>query len=324
MLQKTLAAIALTAALATPAAAELPKELNFGIISTESTQNLKQDWEPMLNDLAKKAGMKINAFFAPDYAGIIEAMRFNKVQVAWYGNKSAMEAVDRANGEVFVQTIASDGSPGYWSLLVVHKDSPLKTIDDVIRNAKNLTLGNGDPNSTSGFLVPGYYAFALNNLDPRTSFKRMVTANHETNLLAVANKQVDIATNNNESLDRLQMKFPAKAADIRAIWKSPLIPSDPFVWRKDLDTEAKNRVKKFFVSYGETDAREKAVLTKIGLAGFKSSDNRQLLPIRQLEMFKEKNKIEGDTAMNATEKKAKLDAINRTLSELNQQLASIK
>ena len=39
-------------------------------------------------------------------------MRFNKVQVAWFGNKSAMEAVDRASGEVFAQMVAADGSPG--------------------------------------------------------------------------------------------------------------------------------------------------------------------------------------------------------------------
>ncbi len=330
MLRKTLAAFASTASMAValtasfPATAEMPKEVNFGIISTESTQNLKQDWEPMLNDLTKKSGIRIKAFFAPDYAGIIEAMRFDKVQVAWFGNKSAMEAVDRATGEIFVQTIAADGSPGYWSLLVVHKNSPLKSINDVVANAKSLTLGNGDPNSTSGFLVPGYYAFALNNLDPRTSFKRMVTANHETNLLAVANRQVDVATNNNESLDRLKMKFPEKAAEIRAIWKSPLIPSDPFVWRKDLDVEAKSRIKNFFTSYGEKDAREKAILNKIGLAGFKSSDNRQLLPIRQLEAFKAKNKIEADTTMSAADKKLKLDAINKMLAELNQQLASAK
>ena len=324
MFQKLSIAAVIAAALAAPVQAQMPKEINFGIISTESTQNLKQDWEPMLNDLSRQVKAKINAYFAPDYAGIIEGMRFNKVQVAWYGNKSAMEAVDRANGEVFVQTIAADGSPGYWSLLVVHKDSPLKTIEDVIRNAKNLTLGNGDPNSTSGFLVPGYYAFALNKLDPKTSFKRMVTANHETNLLAVANRQVDLATNNNESLDRLKMKLPEKAADIRTIWKSPLIPSDPFVWRKDLDAEAKNRIKDFFIGYGKSDAREKAVLTKIGLAGFQVSDNRQLIPIRQLELFREKVKYEGDTAMNAAERQAKLAEINKKLAELNQQVAQAK
>ena len=324
MSHKLFAAIVVAASVATPALAQMPKEINFGIISTESTQNLKQDWEPMLNDLSRVSKAKINAYFAPDYAGIIEGMRFNKVQVAWYGNKSAMEAVDRANGEVFLQTIAADGSPGYWSLLVVRKDSPLKTIEDVIRNAKNLTLGNGDPNSTSGFLVPGYYAFALNKLDPKTSFKRMVTANHETNLLAVANRQVDLATNNNESLDRLKMKLPEKAADIRTIWKSPLIPSDPFVWRKDLDAEAKNRIKDFFIGYGKSDAREKAVLTKIGLAGFQVSDNRQLIPIRQLELFREKVKYEGDTAMNAAERQAKLAEINKKLAELNQQVAQAK
>ena len=47
-----------------------------------------------------KLGIKVNAFFAPDYAGIIQGMRFNKVDIARYGNLSAMEAVDRANGGV--------------------------------------------------------------------------------------------------------------------------------------------------------------------------------------------------------------------------------
>src|SRR5690606_20634321 len=109
------------------AQANEPKELNFGIISTESSQNLKEQWEPFLAAMSEKTGMEIKAFFAPDYAGIIQGMRFNKVDVAWYGNKSAMEAVDRAGGEIFMQTVAADGSPGYWSLLIAHKDSPINS-----------------------------------------------------------------------------------------------------------------------------------------------------------------------------------------------------
>ena len=84
-------------------------EINFGIISTEMPQNLKQDWEPFL-PISKQTGIKVNPFFASDYAGIIEGMRFGKVQMAWYGNKSAMEAVDRSDGEVFAQTVRSDGT----------------------------------------------------------------------------------------------------------------------------------------------------------------------------------------------------------------------
>lgn len=301
------------------------RELNFGIISTESTQNLKQAWQPMLDDMGKRLNLKLNAYFASDYAGIIEAMRFNKVQVAWYGNKSAMEAVDRAQGEVFVQTIAKDGAAGYWSLLVVHRDSPLKSIEDVVKNAKSLTLGFGDPNSTSGFLVPGYYAFAQNNLDPRGSFKLVRSANHETNLLAVANKQVDLATNNNESLDRLKATNPQKAAELREIWRSPLIPSDPIVWRADLNPDTKAKVKAFFVDYGNKGAeaeREKKVLDVIGLSGFKDSDNRQLLPIRQLELFRDKGRVQADAKLSPAEKEARLAEINRKLTELNQQMAA--
>ncbi len=105
--------------------------LNFGIISTESTQNLKTIWEPFLQDMESEVGMKVNAYFAPDYAGVIQAMRFGKVDVAWYGNKSAMEAVDRAGGEIFAQTVDVDGNPGYWSLLVTHKDSPTFSITGI-------------------------------------------------------------------------------------------------------------------------------------------------------------------------------------------------
>jgi phosphonate transport system substrate-binding protein len=323
MLKRMLATLAAAASFAAPAAAEAPKELNFGIISTESSQNLKQDWGVLLQDLEKHLGIKVNGFFAPDYAGVIEAMRFNKVHIAWYGNKSGMEAVDRAGGEVFAQQIAEDGSPGYWSWLIVHKSSPLSSIEDVKKHAKSLTLGYGDPNSTSGFLVPGYYAMALHDMDPKTSFKLMRTANHETNLVAVANRQVDVATNNNESYEKFARRSPDKAKEIKVIWKSPLIPSDPMVYRKDLDPQVKARIKEFFVAYGK-DAREKQALHKIGIGGFKASDDNQLLPIRQLELFRAKLKLEQEAGLPESERKAKLADIDRRLAALNQQMAALR
>ncbi|GJK15648.1 hypothetical protein TUM16664_34220 [Enterobacter cloacae] len=177
MSYKAVAALAFTSmfslsTLLSPAyAEEQEKALNFGIISTESQQNLKPQWEPFLKDMETKLGIKVNAFFAPDYAGIIQGMRFNKVDIAWYGNLSAMEAVDRANGQVFAQTVAADGSPGYWSVLIVNKDSPINNLNDMLAKRKELTFGNGDPNSTSGYLVPGYYVFAKNNASA-SDFKR--------------------------------------------------------------------------------------------------------------------------------------------------------
>lgn len=298
---------------------EAVKNLNFGILSTESTQNLKQDWQPVLDDMSKKLGIKITAFFASDYAGIVEGMRFNKVQFAWMGGKSGAEAVDRANGEVFAQTLNADGSLGYYSLVSVHKDSPYRTLEDVLKNSKNINFGIGDPNSTSGFLVPSYYAFALNNVNPKTAFKTIRSANHETNILAVANKQVDAAVHSSDVLDRIMERQPAVAAQLRQVWKSPLIPSDPLLWRKDLPPEVKAKIRNFFMSYGQTgpDAvREKANLVKLGLSGFQDSTNAQLTPIRQLDLFKEKIRLEADANMQEDEKKAKLEDISRKLSNL--------
>src|SRR5215813_10899406 len=120
----TCAAAALTiGASALPAGAQTPTEINFGVISTEASVNQKKNWEPFLQAMSKATGFKINGFYASDYAGVIEAMRFNKVHVAWYGNKSGMEAVDRSNGQVFLQIVARDGSVGYYSHIIVHKDS---------------------------------------------------------------------------------------------------------------------------------------------------------------------------------------------------------
>lgn len=293
------------------------KEINFGIISTESSQNLKSDWQPVLDDMAKKLGMKVNGFFASDYAGIIEGMRFDKVQVAWFGNKSAMEAVDRASGEVFAQMINADGTLGYYSHLIVHKDSPIKSLDDMLKQGKNLSFGNGDPNSTSGFLVPGYYVFSQNNIDPKTFFKVSRGANHESNALAVANKQVDLATNNSENLDKIKDKLPAKFNDIRVIWTSPLIPSDPLVIRKDMAEPLKGKVKEFFYNYGKGSQQEKDNLYKLSkLSSFKLSTNSQLIPIRQLELFKDRNKIDADVSLAAADKQSKLADIDRQLAAL--------
>lgn len=321
--RSVLAIIATTAALWWPVAQAQTKELNFGIISTESSANLKTAWQPFLEDMQKVTGLKITAFFAPDYAGVIEGMRFNKVQVAWMGNKSGMEAVDRANGEVFAKVMQADGAQGYWSLMIVHKDSPLKTLDDVLRSRSNLVLGFGEPNSTSGMLVPGYYAFALNKVDPLKDFKRTLRANHETNILAVASRQVDVATVASDGVDRMKHKMPEKAADLRVVWKSPLIPSDPMLWRKDLDADTKKKLKDFMLGYGK-DAREKEIMRVLTWSGFVASDNSQLLPIRQLELVRERTKVENDANMSADDKAKKLHEIDGKLSELGKQLASVK
>ena len=320
MIRKLAMAAAVLAASATSAQAEMPKQLNFGIISTESSSALQSSFQPFLDDMAKALGVTVKPFFASDYAGVIEGMRFKKVDVAWFGNKSAIQAVDRAGGEVFAQTIKDDGSKGYHSLLITQKDNDLNSLEDVLKCDKTKTFGNGDPNSTSGFAIPGYYVWALNNKTPEDCFKRVTSSNHEGNALAVANGKVDLATNNTESIyARLAVNNPKAFANVKEIWRSPLIPSDPIVWRKDLAQDVKEKTYFFFMQYGRFGDMEKVKHEREVLAGvsdgwgpFLASSNAQLLDVRQIEAFKAKLKAERAGDKDAI---AEAEALLKSLAE---------
>jgi phosphonate transport system substrate-binding protein len=310
--------------------AETPTELNFGVISTEASVNQKKNWEPFVEAMSNALGIKVKASYATDYAGVIEGMRFNKVQIAWFGNKSGMEAVDRADGEVFAQVVSKDGSTGYYSHIIVNADSPYNTLDDILKCDKSLNFGIGDPNSTSGFLVPTSYIFAARDIDPKSCFKTVRNANHQANAMAVANKQVDAATNNSEDLQRVASNDPEARKQIKIIWTSPIIPLDPLVWRKDLDPALKAKIYTFLLSYGRFGSADeiksaREILANLIWSPFNPSSDRQLVPIRKLEANKALMKVEADDKLSEAEKTQQIAALKAEIAkieEMEKRLAS--
>ena len=118
----------------------------------------------------------------------------------------------------------------------------------------------------------------------------------------------------------MKEKSPEKLDQIRILWTSPLIPRDPFVWRKDLPADLKKKILDFTVGYGK-DEREKEVLKNMyRLKGFNASTDAQLLPIRQLELFKDRKKLENDVNIAEADKKAKLAEVDLKLAELAKQM----
>jgi phosphonate transport system substrate-binding protein len=107
---------------------------------------------------------------------------------------------------------------------------------------------------------------------------------------------------------------------IRILWTSPLIPRDPLVWRKDLPADLKRKVQDFVVGYGK-DAREKEILKNMyRLAGFKASSDAQLIPIRQLELAKDRQKLVDDPNLSESARKVRLDEIDAKLAALARQM----
>lgn len=293
-------------------------EIDFGIISTESQENLEELWEPFLARMEEEIGRPVNSFYATDYAGVIEAMGAGKIQIAWYGGKSYIEAAERSEAEAFAQTVASDGTKGYYSHLITNKENPIVSEIDVaalngdqyvIENASNLTFAFNDPNSTSGFLVPSYYVFASNGVNPEESFSELVFAgSHEATGQAVANDQVDVATNNSESLSRLEESDPEAFEQVQIIWTSPIIPSDPIAYRSDLPECLKGELQDFFYNIDD-----EAVLGALDWQGFDEASDADWNTIRELNIGKEILEVQNDDTLSAEDKETKLDELNQEL-----------
>lgn len=298
------------------------EEINFGIISTESQAHQKPIWEPFIEAMSAEFGIPVKAFYATQYAGVIAAMAVGKVDLAWFGGKSYIEAAARANAEAFALTVADDGSKGYYSHLITNVDNPwVKDINldkekgykYVLENASKLTFAFNDPNSTSGFLVPDYYIFAQNNINPKEEFKRLIFAgNHEAAALAVANNRVDVATSNDKALSRLEKINPAAWKKIKVIWTSPEIPSDPIAYRQDLPPGVKENIRDFFYSY-----KDKAVLKPLEWSGFEQADDSRWNTIRELELAKQILEVENNKNLSIENKQQQIDELNKQLDALS-------
>lgn len=294
-------------------------EINFGVLSTESQANQKPIWEPFAAAMSKEIGIPIKPFYVTQYAAVVEAMRFGQVQAAWLGGKSYIQAAKIANAEAFAQVVSADGNRGYYSHLITNKDNPIKTEalaiggdKYVINNAANLTFAFNDPTSTSGFLVPSYYIFTKNNIDPKKAFKRLIFAgNHEACALAVANQQIDVATISNEALSRLERTNPKARQKIEIIWQSPLIPGDPIVYRQDLPADIKKKLQNFFYNY-----KDATVLTPFEVAGFVPADDKNWHTIRELEIAKQMQETQADENISEQEKQQKIAELNQQLTEI--------
>jgi phosphonate transport system substrate-binding protein len=85
-----------------------------------------------------------------------------------------------------------------------------------------------------------------------------------------------------------------------------------------LDPAVKAKLKSFVIGYAKTDPAEKAILKNIyNYGGFRESNNDQLIPIRQLELFRDRVKIESDTKLAAGERSKMLADIDSKLAALS-------
>jgi len=293
--------------------------VSFSVLSAEDQQSMAKVWQPLFNDMQKATGLTIKPYYASNYASLVEAMRFNQTQVGWFAALSALEATRRANAEVLGRILTSGNSGAYQSVLITRKGSGI-TLDDVLKCGKKYNFGIGDPKSTSGTLAPLAYVFVPHGIEPADCFKTVKSASHQANFFGVANGLLDVATNNTVGMMFYARENPELAKKVQVIWTSPELPESSIVVRKDLDPAVKEKIRQFFLSYGQAPGaegdRQRAELKLMTYTGFAPADNSYLDPVRQMEAGANLGEARhsGD--------KAKIAAAQKAFDDLQAELAA--
>ena len=302
-------------------AREAEAPLVFGLITPRDADKVLAAWNPFLQRLARHIGRQIRAWPARNGSEMVDAFRQGKVDLAWVGNAPALEIVESGTGEVFAQMVTADGRTGYQSILVTHKDSPLQTLEQAQQADRKLVFGDGELKSTSGHLVPLYYAFVKRGInDPRSLYREVRHSSHRANLTMAARREVDFATANNVELNLFAAEQPALAKALRVIWRSPDIPQSPLVWRLSLPASLRQRIQEAVVNFGQ-DAAERAILRGVNeLAGFRKSRNRQLVTVADIEMFAAWQHVNNSSTLSPAEKLERIAQISQRASRLELRL----
>jgi phosphonate transport system substrate-binding protein len=174
--------------------------------------------------------------------------------MAWLGASGYAKTylTDPEAVEPVLVKVNVDGSIGYHSIGFARVDSGIKTLDDM----KGKKFGFGDPNSTSGYLIPSIEIPAAGfPMKSGEYFGEVVfTGGHEQTIVAVANGDIDAGVTWADGLGNWEEGYNSgalrKAADaglvdmtqLVQIWKSKVIPEGPVVLRKDLPSDVKVKV----------------------------------------------------------------------------------
>jgi len=265
MLKKTLLAATAFMALATGAFAEDLKEFRIGILGGENEADRLRSFQCMTEKLPAVLGVeKVSLFPAADYDGVVQGLLGGTLDYAELG-ASAYAKVYLADANAvqpILTTVQTDGSMGYYSIMVARKDKGFAKIEDL----KGKKLGFADPDSTSGYLVPLVTLPASIGAPVKEFFAETgFGGGHENLVLEVVKGNFDAGTTwgsgvgdfkdgyTSGNLRKMVDKGILNMDDLVELWKSPLIPNGPIVVRSSMNDDMKAKFKDFMVKLPETD-----------------------------------------------------------------------
>jgi phosphonate transport system substrate-binding protein len=235
-----------------PAFAQTKKKLHFGVGPLlPSPEDTKKAYMPLFAHLAKELGVDFDLAATTDWAGMAVAMGSGQLDVAWMGPWGYIIANAATNCQA-VATVKYDEKPIYYGIIIARPDLAVTKFPD---DTKGKSMSFADVGSTSGWLVPTYYAKEVWKLDPKTYWKYSEGSTHAANEISVSSGQVDMATDFDRNRTAMIESGKVKADANKIIWKSDPLPNDAIALPANAPKELSAHVQKILTDITPEQAK---------------------------------------------------------------------
>ena len=173
----------------------------------------KKAFGPVFAHLAKELGVDYELAATTDWAGMAVAMGGGQLDVGWMGPWGYIIANNSVNCQA-VATAKYDEKPTYLAIII---SKPDLTVDKFPDDTKGRSISFADVGSTSGWLIPTYYAKEIWKIDPKTYWTYAEGATHAANEIAVSTGQVDMATDFDRNRNAMIASGKVKETDNKII-----------------------------------------------------------------------------------------------------------
>jgi phosphonate transport system substrate-binding protein len=241
-----------------------PAKLRVALLPDENASTLIQNAQPLKKYLEDTLKKEIELVVTTDYSSMIEAMRFGRIEVAYFGPLSYVLAKSKAPGIEPFAVGVSKGSPTYKSVIIALADGPVKTVADI----KGKMMGYGDFASTSSHLIPRAY-LAQKGLVGDKDYKFANLGAHDAVARAVQSGQVQAGGLSQEIFNALVAKGAIDGKKLVVLAESDPIPNYPMVMQGNLAPELKGQITSAFI-----DLKDPAILKTFRAEGFAATDDK--------------------------------------------------
>ena len=277
--------VILTASAALAGGSHNPDTIKVALLPDENAATVIQDNKPLQAYLEKKLGKKIKLIVTTDYSSMIEAMRFGRIDVAYFGPASYTIAKDKMKGgKLDIAPFAArlkGGSTTYQAVIIANAKAGISKMEEM--KGKKFEVAFGDQASTSSHFAPKFTMMKA-GIEPGKDYKQNFLGAHDAVAVNVQRGNAQVGGLSRPIFERLVAKGRIDKAKVKVLGYSAPIPQYPWVMRTDLTADVQKAIREAFYSLKKGTKDGDAVLKPFkgdGFAEIKDADYDIIRDIRK-------------------------------------------